>query len=309
MCLTYGYSIVFIFIVILLSSFVLLLFFFLMIRRPPRSTRTDTLFPYTTLFRSCLLGGQEALVLIHIEVQAKPDKGFTLRMFTYHIRLREKYPAHPIVSMAVLTTGRHGSPQMAYAYQYWDCSLNFTFPVINLESWRDRIPELQALAPTNPFAVVILAQLDANATRDGPARLARKTELVRGLYLWGFSRDNVIKLFRIIDAMVGLPEALEPAFEQAISQLEEEIQMTYITSIERVRIKRAQQEGRTEGEQKGKEIGKIEGISGLLSTLIIRKFGQVPDWARVRLAEADEATLNRWAVQVLDAQRIEDVFA
>src|SRR3546814_20354750 len=33
-------------------SFVIFLFFFLMIRRPPRSTRTDTLFPYTTLFRS-----------------------------------------------------------------------------------------------------------------------------------------------------------------------------------------------------------------------------------------------------------------
>src|SRR3546814_20106206 len=31
--------------------------FFLMIRRPPRSTRTDTLFPYTTLFRS--QGGQD----------------------------------------------------------------------------------------------------------------------------------------------------------------------------------------------------------------------------------------------------------
>src|SRR3546814_13625686 len=31
-------------------------FFFLMIRRPPRSTRTDTLFPYTTLFRSPPLG-------------------------------------------------------------------------------------------------------------------------------------------------------------------------------------------------------------------------------------------------------------
>src|SRR3546814_9686211 len=30
-------------------------FFFLMIRRPPRSTRTDTLFPYTTLFRSAFL--------------------------------------------------------------------------------------------------------------------------------------------------------------------------------------------------------------------------------------------------------------
>src|SRR3546814_9989213 len=32
-------------------------FFFLMIRRPPRSTRTDTLFPYTTLFRSRPLQG------------------------------------------------------------------------------------------------------------------------------------------------------------------------------------------------------------------------------------------------------------
>src|SRR3546814_16971011 len=37
---------------------VIILFFFLMTRRPPRSTRTDTLFPYTTLFRS-------AQVLLH----------------------------------------------------------------------------------------------------------------------------------------------------------------------------------------------------------------------------------------------------
>src|SRR3546814_5532324 len=36
-----------------------MVFFFLMIRRPPRSTRTDTLFPYTTLFRSTLGGRYE----------------------------------------------------------------------------------------------------------------------------------------------------------------------------------------------------------------------------------------------------------
>src|SRR3546814_2464009 len=35
----------------------ILIFFFLMLRRPPRSTRTDTLFPYTTLFRSARLDG------------------------------------------------------------------------------------------------------------------------------------------------------------------------------------------------------------------------------------------------------------
>src|SRR3546814_4964441 len=36
----------------MLFCVVLSVVFFLMIRRPPRSTRTDTLFPYTTLFRS-----------------------------------------------------------------------------------------------------------------------------------------------------------------------------------------------------------------------------------------------------------------
>src|SRR3546814_2886939 len=41
--------------------FVYVMFFFLRIRRPPRSTRTDTLFPYTTLFRSGAGGGHRPL--------------------------------------------------------------------------------------------------------------------------------------------------------------------------------------------------------------------------------------------------------
>src|SRR3546814_1324334 len=40
------------------------MFFFLMIQRPPRSTRTDTLFPYTTLFRSAR-GFREPVFSIH----------------------------------------------------------------------------------------------------------------------------------------------------------------------------------------------------------------------------------------------------
>src|SRR3546814_11238691 len=45
--------VLFLFMFMFASFFELFLFFFfLRIRRPPRSTRTDTLFPYTTLFRS-----------------------------------------------------------------------------------------------------------------------------------------------------------------------------------------------------------------------------------------------------------------
>src|SRR3546814_3885587 len=50
MCL-YVYSSVWLFSLVTLGC-TRLCFFFLMIRRPPRSTRTYTLFPYTTLFRS-----------------------------------------------------------------------------------------------------------------------------------------------------------------------------------------------------------------------------------------------------------------
>src|SRR3546814_7686513 len=42
-----------------------------MIRRPPRSTRTDTLFPYTTLFRSELTGR----IVVSYEAAARPAGG------------------------------------------------------------------------------------------------------------------------------------------------------------------------------------------------------------------------------------------
>src|SRR3546814_5994985 len=51
------FMLLFLFIVVIFRAVLTFLsfvycFFFLMIRRPPRSTRTDTLFPYTTLFRT-----------------------------------------------------------------------------------------------------------------------------------------------------------------------------------------------------------------------------------------------------------------
>src|SRR3546814_4939763 len=44
-----------------------MIFLFLMIRRPPRSTRTDTLFPYTTLFRSDNVTAYRQFVAPHLD--------------------------------------------------------------------------------------------------------------------------------------------------------------------------------------------------------------------------------------------------
>src|SRR3546814_6798390 len=62
------------------------IFFFLMIRRPPRSTLTDTLFPYTTLFRSqvdgvglvTLSGGQRPAMRVQVDTQALASHGITI---------------------------------------------------------------------------------------------------------------------------------------------------------------------------------------------------------------------------------------
>src|SRR3546814_7242457 len=47
-----------------------------MIRRPPRSTRTDTLFPYTTLFRSCFSRGLGPILILFSGTKVKMDSDF-----------------------------------------------------------------------------------------------------------------------------------------------------------------------------------------------------------------------------------------
>src|SRR3546814_18410745 len=59
-----------------------MVFLFFMIRRPPRSTRTDTLFPYTTLFRS-FYNGHSRIALRMLE--ADPDVAVDAAWFAHRI--------------------------------------------------------------------------------------------------------------------------------------------------------------------------------------------------------------------------------
>src|SRR3546814_6102066 len=58
----------------------LVIVFFLMIRRPPRSTRTDTLFPYTTLFRSFPNLTIERNIAFGLENSGRPRAEVTRRV-------------------------------------------------------------------------------------------------------------------------------------------------------------------------------------------------------------------------------------
>src|SRR3546814_14014597 len=71
--------------------------FFLMIRRPPSSTRTDTLFPYTTLFRACLplswaRAAVGAAVVAIIAAIAIPEKIFFSIVLLHTLKDRRLAP-------------------------------------------------------------------------------------------------------------------------------------------------------------------------------------------------------------------------
>src|SRR3546814_17963975 len=84
-----------------------------MIRRPPRSTRTDTLFPYTTLFRS------------------NADRGFPCRISLEDARAGEELILLHHVSHDVATPYRS-----AYAI--------YVRPGVAAATWRDELPPVFA---------------------------------------------------------------------------------------------------------------------------------------------------------------------
>src|SRR3546814_13834291 len=92
-----------------------LFIFFLMIRRPPRSTRTDTLFPYTTLFRSIAESGASPDGLVGADglVEIKCPNTAT------HIEtlVGGKVPTKYVVQMhwQMECTGRNGCDLVYYA--------------------------------------------------------------------------------------------------------------------------------------------------------------------------------------------------
>lgn len=269
-----------------------------------------------------LHGGGVALLLIHIEIQAGIiNHDLAHRMLAYRFRLMEKHPRHSHFSCAILLDRAHGPDTESYRAAVGNNELLFTFPVINLAKWAARADELHRIAPTNPFAVVILAQLACRATQaSAKSRLVSKLELAKLLKYWGYDIDLRTSLLRIIDSLLLLPEELDNDFFNTLTQIEDEQTMAYITSIERIYWQRHiderkqgwLEEGLSKGEQlglaKGEQLGQRHGAANVLQTLLQQKFGTLPDWAADQIHQADTGTLQRWALNVLSAETLQAVF-
>src|SRR3546814_3313261 len=91
--------------------------FFLMIRRPPRSTRTDTLFPYTTLFRSLharrgladARGGQHPFTLDLDRSEEHTSELQSLMRISYAVFCLKKKKANPLITQPPERIANHTS--------------------------------------------------------------------------------------------------------------------------------------------------------------------------------------------------------
>src|SRR3546814_4230146 len=86
------------------SLYCFCMFFFLMIRRPPRSTRTDTLFPYTTLVDGDLHepGGAEGNGVLNALGEALRQR--------FHLLLHRSRRVQSVGARLEIDRDRHGRP-------------------------------------------------------------------------------------------------------------------------------------------------------------------------------------------------------
>ncbi|KAA0911243.1 hypothetical protein [Pusillimonas sp. ANT_WB101] len=276
------------------------------------------------------LDNGQAWVLVHVEVESGPPSGTSLaqlaqRMFTYFYRIWDRYVRQKMAgvgssgpieldakntsfySLAILTSSTDGPSVLVHRQRLGKCQMCFRFPVVHLRRWEDDRVSLVDLAALNPFALVVMAQLDAQAHHGASERLLTKVRLIRLLFQHRYDRRRIQQLFRIIDWIMCLPKDLEPAFEQAVGAIETELNMPYVTSIERLGEARGLQKGLQKGREEGLQEGR-NSAARLLSAMLERRFGQLPAWVTTRIAQADTETLQRWTLNVLEAKRLEAVF-
>jgi len=110
-----------------------------------------------------------------------------------------------------------------------------------------------------------MAHLKTKATTGKlPEREQWKWRLIRGLYEKEFEREQIIKLFEIIDNMMTLSPELQSSLESKIKQFEEERTMPLMSNME------------LRGIERGKEIGALEKARNYIKTVLKTRLGDIP---------------------------------
>ena len=208
-------------------------------------------------------GGSE-WILVHVEVQGYPDPGFAERMFIYHYRVYDRY-RRDIVSLAVLTDADPGFRPTGFRRSLLGCEVTFTFPAAKVIDYDTD----QLDTSDSPFALVTRIHLEYLAAgSSGQKRFDARVALTRRLYQHGFSREQVIRLYRFLGYLMRLPSDLALKYRKELESIEGELSMPYITDTERL--------ARREGRAAGLTEGQLQGLREAVIDALEARFGEIP---------------------------------
>jgi Domain of unknown function (DUF4351) len=244
--------------------------------------------------------GIETWVLLNIEVQSQEESNFSSRIFTHYYRLRDCYNV-PIVNLAILGDERLTWRPSGFQASQWGCEVDFRFPIVKLLDYQSCWAELET--NPNPFAIVVMAHLKTKETKKDPsARKEWKFRLTRMLYEREYGRQDIMNLFRFLDWILELPEGLKQEFKSDLKRYEQEQQMPYITSIERMGIEEGLAQGRQEGRQEGRQRQR-----SMLLRQLTRKLGTIPEGTIAQLSELSTDQLDDLAEALLDFNSLDEL--
>ena len=240
--------------------------------------------------------GEERYVLVHVEVQGDYEADYGKRMYTYNHRIGDRYQAD-VVSIAVLADTNKSFRPSSYSHKRWGCELDFRFPMVKLLDWNTPEGWSRLEQSNNIFSLVVMAQLVSKTGPDADTKMTQKIRLLRMLSTGGYSREIIVELLAIIDWMIQLPPQQEKELLETIQRLEEEQQMPYVTSFERIGIEKGMQQGMQQGE------------ASMLLRLVGRKYGQnAAEIYRHEIEKADPSALLKWSERILTAETPEEIF-
>ena len=136
------------------------------------------------------------------------------------------------------------------------------------------------------------------------ARVQTYADAFRGLRDLEADPDLRMKYLDFIDTYAKLTDNERQEFERRHAEENEAM----VGMVQRARDE-GREQGRVEGIERGIERGRVEGGRAVVGRLLQRRFGKLPQSASERLARASTADLEAWAVKVLAANSLEDVFS
>jgi predicted transposase/invertase (TIGR01784 family) len=217
--------------------------------------------------------------IFHLEIQSANDPRMPQRMLRYWLLLRERYPRVPIVQHVLYI----GAPPCSMTPNINEDSVSYRYQLTDIREIDEEVLLRSESAADRALAVLSNTKNERATVR-------------RILASWGeISRREQADLVGKLMVLSGLRR-----LNRLVAEEVHNMSFT-IDYMENETIRGWFERWREEGADQGQ--------ASLLSKLLIKRFGDLPPTVEQKLRSAHSEQLERWALRLIDASTLEEVFS